>query len=196
MMKNLKMAALVLASVLVLAGCAKTESVESVSDEKVVETSVETSTETSAEASVETFTETSTEASVEASVETSTETSVEVLAAENNTLEDYLAAHPEEQANFRSQEAASEGLVIEVKENTLYFNYTLPFAVDDTTKDIYKETLESALIAEDSLRSVTAGIKLMETGYGIDDIILVYTYLDENGEVIYTGTFNDEGIVE
>ena len=47
MKKSVKMTALVLAAMLVLAGCAKTESVDSASNETSVEASVETSTETS-----------------------------------------------------------------------------------------------------------------------------------------------------
>ena len=58
MKKSLKMAALVIASMLVLTGCEKTKTVDSASNETSVEKSVETSVEAS-------------EASVEASVETS-----------------------------------------------------------------------------------------------------------------------------
>ena len=193
MKKSVKMTALVLAAMLVLAGCGKTETVESVSTETSVEASVETSTEVSTEASVETSTETSVEASVETSTETSTEASTEVVAEEGMTLEEYVAAHPEEVADFDTEE---EGLSFEIKGNTAYFSYNVPVTVDDSTKALYKESLDQAMAPTDGVSTMAEAVKELEEGCGIEGILFVMSYVDEAGTVIATYTFNNEGLVE
>ena len=119
MKKNVKLAAVVLASMLVLAACGKTESVEASVSETSTEASVEASiSETSVEASVEELVEEVVEEEKEevASVEEQLE---EVGEIAEGTLEEYLAKNPSEYEAMKAQESATEGLTIDVKGNSL-----------------------------------------------------------------------------
>ena len=211
MKKSLKMAALVIASMLVLTGCEKTKTVDSASNETSVEKSVETSVEASVEASVETSTEASVEASVETSTEASaeeevaeasvetpeekTETSVEVLADESDTLETYLAAHPREAESFRKQENSTEGLKIEVKGNIVYYIYSMTFAVTEEEIPMYDEVLKNALSEETAANEMVMGINLLESAYGKRGLEVILKYVDINGVEISHVKFNNKGIV-
>ena len=212
MKKSLKMAALVIASMLVLTGCEKTQTVDSASNETSVEKSVETSVEASVEASVETSTETSVEASVETSTEASveeevaeasvetpeeekTDLSVEVLADESDTLETYLAAHPREAESFRKQENSTEGLKIEVKGNIVYYIYSMTFAVTEEEIPMYDEVLKNALSEETAANEMVMGINLLESAYGKRGIEVILKYVDINGVEISHVKFNNKGIV-
>ena len=202
MKKNIKLAALVLASVLVLAGCAKTESVDSASEETSVETSTEASVE-DVEASVEDV-----EASIEEVVEEVVEEEKEVASVvesveENNeekvaaaTLEEYFANNATEWEAVKAAEASTEGLSIEVKGNVCIYTYKVPVALDETTAPLATAGLEEEMSNETTVAGMVQIVKLTEEGAGIDGVTLKVVYIDQNDTEIYTCEFNNQGLVK
>ena len=147
MKKNVKLAAVVIASMLVLAACGKTESVEASVSETSTEASVEASVETSVEASVEEVVEEVVEEKEEvASVEE------ELKEVAEGTLEEYFANNDAEYQAMKAQEASVEGLTIDVKGNVVVYTYALPIEVDETTAPTYAAAFADQMTADSARR--------------------------------------------
>ncbi|MCR4679402.1 MAG: hypothetical protein K5679_11750 [Lachnospiraceae bacterium] len=189
MKKNIKLAAVVLASMLVLAACGKTESVEA----SVSETSAEASVETSVEASVEEVVEEVVEKEEEevASVEE------EVKEATASTLEEYFANNDAEYQAMKAQEASVEGLTISVEGNVVLYTYALPIEVDETTAPTYAAAFEEQMAADSaSVKQLVDAVKLVEQGSGIEGIVFSLSYVDANGVEVYACKVDANGVVE
>lgn len=185
MKKNIKLAAVVLASMLVLAACGKTESVEASVSETSTEASVEASVEASAEEVVEEVVEKEEEV---ASVE-------EVEEATASNFEEYLANNEAEYKEMKAQE--TEELTINVEGNVVVYTYTLPFEVDETTAPTYAAALEDQMVGDAAYaKQLVDGVKLFEQSSGIDGIVLIVSYVDANGVEVYTCKVDANGVVE
>ena len=200
MKKIFQLAAVVLASMLVLAACGKTESVEASVSEIPTETSVETSIEASVETEEEVVEEEKEAASAEEVVEEEKEAASveeETKEAAEGTLEEYFANNDAEYQAMKAQEALVEGLTIDVEGNVIYYTYLLPIEVDETNADAYEANF-AAQMAEDSaaVKQITDSVKIVEQSSGIKGIVFAYSYVDTNGVEVYACRVDANGVVK
>ncbi len=192
MKKNIVISALVLASVLAFTGCSKDA-------QEAVETAVEETAVEATEAVEAEVAEVAEEVKEEAAAEETATESTEAVAENTEstetaaTLEAYFAANESDYQDLKSAAEATEGLTIDVAQNTIYYYYTVD--VTEETREAFIAGATEAMAGEDAVNNTITAVHMTEVGSGVNGVNFVYVYVDVEGNELVSFTFNSEGLV-
>lgn len=117
-------------------------------------------------------------------VETAEETEAETNAL---TLEEAVAKTPGVQGQIEML-SDTMGIEVEVSGNTMIYKFPLGMDIDEDTRDAIIEQLEAGV--EEQLDSFTSMKEGLEEEAGVTGITLVISYLDNDGNEVYSKTID------
>ena len=110
-------------------------------------------------------------------------------------LEEYIELNPEERENLESvkDSFAAEGVRTDISfmDNTMFFDFVMEDVEDEETREILKPDLAQFL--DDQEEAYKGLVKQIEEDTGFGDIKMIVIFMDENGEEIVSGHYDESG---
>ena len=110
-------------------------------------------------------------------------------------LEEYIELNPEERENLEAvkDSFAADGVRTDISfaDNTMFFDFVMADVADEETREILKPDLEKFL--EDQTETYRGIVQQIEEDTGFSDIKMIVIFMDEDGEEIVSGHYNDCG---
>jgi len=137
------------------------------------------------------------EAAPEEAVEPAEEPAADVQAETQKpaNLEEYIELNPEERENLESvkDSFAAEGVRTDISfmDNTMFFDFVMEDVEDEETREILKPDLAQFL--DDQEEAYKGLVKQIEEDTGFGDIKMIVIFMDENGEEIVSGHYDESG---
>lgn len=105
------------------------------------------------------------------------------------SLEEYMTANPEVWNASIASAQNTEGLTIEVKDNTIFYYYDLSQMGDSYTKDLAMQSKDALDAAMENMKSTFGGVcQTLESATGVEGIHTNVSYLWED-EIITSMDF-------
>ncbi|MCB6994258.1 DUF4854 domain-containing protein [bacterium 210820-DFI.6.37] len=103
------------------------------------------------------------------------------------TLEEYVNSDAEAKEMIESFSSGTDGMTVEVKDNTLIYKYTYPQTFDKDIIDQMSSQIEKTIAgSKDSFESVA---DTLEEGSGIENVTVKVVYEDGAGTEIYSAEY-------
>lgn len=110
-------------------------------------------------------------------------------------LEEFIELNPEERENLESvkDSFAAEGVRTDISfmDNTMFFDFVMEDVEDEETREILKPDLAQFL--DDQEEAYKGLVKQIEEDTGFGDIKMIVIFMDENGEEIVSGHYDESG---
>ena len=110
-------------------------------------------------------------------------------------LEEFIELNPEERENLESvkDSFAAEGVRTDISfmDNTMFFDFVMEDVEDEETREILNPDLAQFL--DDQEEAYKGLVKQIEEDTGFGDIKMIVIFMDENGEEIVSGHYDESG---
>lgn len=110
-------------------------------------------------------------------------------------LEEYIELNPEERENLEAvkDSFAADGVRTDISfvDNTMFFDFVMADVADEETREILKPDLEKFL--EDQADTYRGIVQQIGEDTGFSDIKMIVIFMDEDGEQIVSGHYDENG---